>query len=145
MIFLINPDLPHWKYCEKIDSMTIQKNKSSSIEDSIASDGSTGTSASDAHNRSYDCNDSPKDSDSNVPEIDVVFVHGLRGGPYKTWRISEDKLSSKSGLVEKIDEEAGKLGTFWPGEWLSEDFPQARLFTLKYKVCFNFNTCVRSA
>ncbi|KAJ6400100.1 hypothetical protein OIU84_015706 [Salix udensis] len=75
----------------------------------------------------------PKDSDSKVPEIDVVFVHGLRGGPYKTWRISEDKLSTKSGLVEKIDEEAGKLGTFWPGEWLSADFPRARLFTLKYK------------
>ncbi|KAJ6320846.1 hypothetical protein OIU76_006216 [Salix suchowensis] len=133
MIFLINPDLPHWKYCEKIDSMAIQKNKSSSIEDSITSNGSTGTSASDAHNRSYDCNNSPKDSDSKVPEIDVVFVHGLRGGPYKTWRISEDKLSTKSGLVEKIDEEAGKLGTFWPGEWLSADLPRARLFTLKYK------------
>ncbi|KAJ6675778.1 hypothetical protein OIU85_011885 [Salix viminalis] len=97
MIFLINPDLPHWKYCEKIDSMAIQKNKSSSIEDSITSNGSTGTSASDAHNRSYDCNDLLKDSDS------------------------------------KIDEEAGKLGTFWPGEWLSADFPRARLFTLKYK------------
>ncbi|CAK7347580.1 unnamed protein product [Dovyalis caffra] len=133
MIFLINPDLPHWKRCEKIDSMVIQKNKLSSTEDSIDSDGSIGTSASDACNRSYDCNELTKDSDSEVPDIDVVFVHGLRGGPYRTWRISEDKLSTKSGLVEKIDEEAGKSGTFWPGEWLSADFPRARLFTLKYK------------
>ncbi|CAI9267011.1 unnamed protein product [Lactuca saligna] len=67
------------------------------------------------------------------PSLDVIFVHGLRGGPYKTWRLSEDKSSSKSGLVEKIDEEAGKQGTFWPGEWLSTDFPHARLFSLKYK------------
>ncbi|KAI3737082.1 hypothetical protein L2E82_27077 [Cichorium intybus] len=67
------------------------------------------------------------------PSLDVIFVHGLRGGPYKTWRLSEDKSSSKSGLVEKIDEEAGKQGTFWPGEWLSGDFPHARLFSLKYK------------
>lgn len=36
-------------------------------------------------------------------------------------------------LVEKIEEEAGKLGTFWPSEWLSSDFPHARLFTLRYK------------
>jgi hypothetical protein len=41
--------------------------------------------------------------------------------------------------VEKIDQEAGKLGTFWPSEWLSNDFPQARLFTLKYKVCLSFS------
>ncbi|KAK4387550.1 putative inactive heme oxygenase 2, chloroplastic [Sesamum angolense] len=73
-------------------------------------------------------------SNIEVPPLDVVFVHGLRGGPFKTWRLSEDKSSTKSGLVEKIDEEAGKQGTFWPGEWLAADFPpHARLFSLKYK------------
>ncbi|KAF5955721.1 hypothetical protein HYC85_008577 [Camellia sinensis] len=72
-------------------------------------------------------------SKSEVPSLDVVFVHGLRGGPFKTWRLAEDKASTKSGLVEKIDEEAGKQGTFWPGEWLSVDLPHARMFSLKYK------------
>lgn len=74
-----------------------------------------------------------------APQLDVVFVHGLRGGPYKTWRLAEDKASTKSGLVEKIDEEAGKLGTFWPAEWLSTDLPQTRMFTLKYKVCLHID------
>ncbi|KAK9946556.1 hypothetical protein M0R45_012016 [Rubus argutus] len=60
------------------------------------------------------------------PHLDIVFVHGLRGGPYKTWRIAEDKSSTKSGLVEKIDQEAGKLGTFWPVEsntWSGASLP----------------------
>ncbi|KAM7279718.1 hypothetical protein ACFE04_006852 [Oxalis oulophora] len=110
VIFLINPELPHWRSSRLID----QSNESSLGE--------------------ADClNDTDKFSLSEIPQVDVVFIHGLRGGPYKTWRIAEDKTSTKSGLVEKIDQEAGKTGTFWPGEWLSADFPKARLFTLKYK------------
>jgi hypothetical protein len=127
---------------KKIDVMMIQKNKFSSTEDSVNSI-SIGNSDLDDCTRSSGCKEFPKDSNSEVPEIDVVFVHGLRGGPYKTWRIAEDKHSTKSGLVEKIDEEAGKLGTFWPGQWLSADFNRARLFTLKYKVCFNFDTSIK--
>ncbi|KAG6786532.1 hypothetical protein POTOM_008138 [Populus tomentosa] len=133
MIFLINPDLPHWKHCEKIDGMMIQKNKFSSTEDSVNSI-SIGNSDLDDCIRSSGCKEFPKDSNSEVPEIDVVFLHGLCGVPYKTWHIAEDKHSTKSGLVEKIDEEAGKLGTFWPGEWLSSDFNRACLFTIKYKI-----------
>nr|GEU78522.1 armadillo-like helical [Tanacetum cinerariifolium] len=105
MIYLINPDLPHWKY-------PVKQRMESTMETS--SDNTGSVSHSD-------------------PLFDVVFIHGLRGGPYKSWRLSECKYSSKSGLVEKIDEEAGKQGTFWPAEWLSSDFPHARLFTLKYK------------
>jgi hypothetical protein len=68
--------------------------------------------------------------------MDVVFVHGLRGGPFNSWRIADDKSSTtKAGLVESIDEDAGKEGTCWPREWLAADFPQARFFTVKYKVC----------
>ncbi|OAE25735.1 hypothetical protein AXG93_4368s1950 [Marchantia polymorpha subsp. ruderalis] len=67
------------------------------------------------------------------PVMDVVFVHGLRGGPYKTWRVSENKVSSTTPLVEKIDDEAGKQGTCWPQEWLADDLPRSRLLTIKYK------------
>lgn len=109
MIFLINPELPHWKCPETVNSDKSGRNPRS-------------TSKSDGYTKS-----------EVVPPLDVVFIHGLRGGPFKTWRITEDKVSTKSGLVEKIDEEAGKQGTFWPREWLSYDFPHARLFTLKYK------------
>ncbi|XP_057973847.1 uncharacterized protein LOC131161870 isoform X1 [Malania oleifera] len=137
MVFLINPELPHWKFPEKPSPYSgrrkqcfVGKPDDDCDVDSKArpvsrtcKDGTLPTAA--------DVSDSGSSSD--VPLLDVVFVHGLRGGPYKTWRIAEDKSSTKSGLVEKIDQEAGKLGTFWPGEWLSADFPEARLFTLKYK------------
>ncbi|KAK1427396.1 hypothetical protein QVD17_16080 [Tagetes erecta] len=115
MIFLINPDMPHWKYPKG-------RHTSRDAENQIdVSDDISPTS------------DNRLESKAADPSLDVIFVHGLRGGPFKTWRLSECKSSSKSGLVEKIDEEAGKQGTFWPGEWLSADFPDARLFSLKYK------------
>lgn len=134
VIFLINPELPHWR-CK-------QGEKSSSSKDS-----SGGSSSRTDSNGEILSRKSQQSSELQDPPLDVVFVHGLRGGPYKTWRISEDKASTKSGLVEKIDQEAGKQGTFWPGEWLSADFPEARLFTLKYKVClrciFNSRTLIQ--
>ncbi|XVF64001.1 hypothetical protein PTKIN_Ptkin09bG0132100 [Pterospermum kingtungense] len=133
MIFLINPELPQWK-CPGKDQSTVHKDKSLLNEvDSMNSDNTPVTQVSDGGDSSSSFNASNNYSDSDIPQMDIVFVHGLRGGPYKTWRIAEDKASTKSGLVEKIDEEAGKLGTFWPGEWLSADFPHARLFSLKYK------------
>ncbi|KAG8389996.1 hypothetical protein BUALT_Bualt01G0037400 [Buddleja alternifolia] len=116
MIFLINPELSHWKCTEQ--SMPGFNDNSSGDDDNNSATSTSG---------SRSC------SNMESPPLDIVFVHGLRGGPFKTWRLSEDKSSTKSGLVEKIDEEAGKQGTFWPGEWLAADFPHARLFSLKYK------------
>ncbi|KAL7127447.1 hypothetical protein ABFS83_14G253800 [Erythranthe nasuta] len=131
MIFLINPELPHWKCIEQ---------KTSNSVDNAAVDDDSAESENRALSRTLE-NDNPPASTSGsgsfsnmeFPPLDIVFVHGLRGGPFKTWRLSEDKSSTKSGLVEKIDEEAGRQGTFWPGEWLAADFPHARLFSLRYK------------
>ncbi|CAL5332364.1 unnamed protein product [Camellia sinensis] len=120
MMILINPELPHWKCPEEyLDTVgrKLTENPNSAADDSSSSH----------TDETQSC------SKSEVPSLDVVFVHGLRGGPFKTWRLAEDKASTKSGLVEKIDEEAGKQGTFWPGEWLSVDLPHARMFSLKYK------------
>ncbi|KAL4583596.1 hypothetical protein LXL04_008174 [Taraxacum kok-saghyz] len=148
MIYLINPNLPHWKYPVKErrrESTTAppvaNKNKNKNKNpmnpflelhegdyDSCESSSSSSSSSSGQTQLTTD-----DDSRPVGPSLDVVFVHGLRGGPFKSWRFSECKSSSKSGLVEKIDEEAGKQGTFWPAEWLSADFPHARLFSLKYK------------
>ncbi|KAM1013248.1 hypothetical protein ACFX15_042480 [Malus domestica] len=134
MIFLINPELPHWNCPEKSDQDTSPRDASSSDQvNSVESVDKCVTRISDDVNISSSMDASRSNAATREPLLDIVFVHGLRGGPYKTWRISEDKSSTKSGLVEKIDQEAGKLGTFWPGEWLSSDFPRARMFTLKYK------------
>uniref|UniRef100_A0A1J3D2G9 Protein SERAC1 n=1 Tax=Noccaea caerulescens TaxID=107243 RepID=A0A1J3D2G9_NOCCA len=128
MIFLINPGLPHWKCPEKE-----HQNESSSEGEPKDAAYTAGDHVVDDSDLSSSMDPSSSGSRVHDPEFDVIFLHGLRGGPFKTWRISEDKSSTKSGLVEKIDQEAGKMGTFWPSEWLSNDFPQARLFTLKYK------------
>lgn len=133
MIYLINPDLPHWKY-------RVEERRESAVvtplgkESRINPFSQVNEGFLDDDTRFHDDTNSESASHRN-PSFDVVFVHGLRGGPFKSWRLSECKSSSKSGLVEKIDEEAGKQGTFWPAEWLSADFPHARMFTLKYKVC----------
>ncbi|XP_051149831.1 uncharacterized protein LOC127264392 [Andrographis paniculata] len=126
MIFLINPDLPHWNCMEQRISNTVGNPP---VDDDSSERSLTGAVKNDHPSSST----SGTENFSNIPPLDVVFVHGLRGGPFKTWRVSEDKSSTKSGLVEKIDEEAGKRGTFWPGEWLAADFPHARLFSIKYK------------
>ncbi|XP_051151097.1 uncharacterized protein LOC127265366 isoform X2 [Andrographis paniculata] len=129
MIFLINPELPHWKCTSQKLSNTVENVKTDGDSNDMENrqvlrtfeDEYSATSTSGSENL------------PDIPPLDVVFVHGLRGGAFKTWRVSEDKSSTKSGLVEKIDEEAGKQGTFWPGEWLGADFPNARIFSLKYK------------
>lgn len=110
MIFLLNPELPHW-----------------ACSDNKVYEGDSDDDSSVSGNE--------KCSQSVGPSLDIVFIHGLRGGPFKTWRIADSKSSttSRSGLVEKIDQEAGKQGTCWPREWLATDFPDARLFTIKYK------------
>lgn len=132
MIYLINPERPHWKCLDKAGA-------NSTDTSSVPWDNRSVTefrplSETDNENSSASMSESGSCSNLDVPPFDVVFVHGLRGGPIKSWRLSEDKYSTKSGLVEKIDEEAGKQGTFWPSEWLSADFPDARVFSLKYKV-----------
>ncbi|PON46858.1 GPI inositol-deacylase PGAP1-like [Parasponia andersonii] len=131
IVFLINPERPHWKCPAKID----QDKGPSSLAETISVDHNDKSVRKSSNDDNLSSSDTSQNRSGTMesPLLDVVFIHGLRGGPYKTWRISEDKSSTKSGLVEKIDQEAGKLRTFWPGEWLSADFPQARMFTLKYK------------
>jgi pimeloyl-ACP methyl ester carboxylesterase len=50
------------------------------------------------------------------PLVDLIFVHGLHGGSFKTWRKREEK------------------NYFWPGEWLSTDseFQNVRIHTFGY-------------
>ncbi|PIA56384.1 hypothetical protein AQUCO_00700597v1 [Aquilegia coerulea] len=140
MIFLINPDLPHWKCSEKIVVDTAQQiflsreKPKSDNSPSMYKNESANVEILNCSNLPFS-DESATHSQSGDPLVDIVFIHGLRGGPFKTWRVADDKFSttSKSGLVEKIDQEAGKQGTFWPREWLAADFPYARLFTVKYK------------
>jgi hypothetical protein len=59
--------------------------------------------------------------DPSDPLVDVIFVHGLQGGSFKTWRKKE------------------KDGSFWPGEWLPRDpdFANVRIHTFGYNADWN--------
>ncbi|KAK6939572.1 hypothetical protein RJ641_029103 [Dillenia turbinata] len=141
MIFLISPERQHWKWYGKKTANSVQETakpnpstKSSAVnDDSMDNDDLATTIASKDGSRFIYTDESDHSSQLEVPPLDVVFVHGLCGGSFKSWRITEDKSSTQSGLIERIAQEAGKLDTFWPGEWLPDDFPYARIFSLKYK------------
>ena len=125
-LFLLNPELPLEVHLDNsgFRISTVQRDNCKDDE-GIEDSSETGSSV-----------DGTEASSKEAPLMDVVFVHGLRGGPFNSWRIADDKSSTtKAGLVESIDEDAGKEGTCWPREWLAADFPQARFFTVKYKVC----------
>eukprot|EP01018_Ginkgo_biloba_P005951 Gb_35625 [translate_table: standard] len=151
MVFLINPESSYTK-CQSYQNLNMTQNRISGYNDT-KSEYMFLTSGS-QQKVHHDIDSSPEQdlkpsSPSPSPEctnrqlqeevnpsLDVVFVHGLCGGPFKTWRMTDNKASttSKSGLVEKIDQESGREGTCWPREWLTADLPQTRLLTVKYKV-----------
>jgi hypothetical protein len=125
-LFLLNPELPLEVHLDN-SGFRISSVSRDNCKDDGDIEGSSETGSSE---------DGADAASKNAPQMDVVFVHGLRGGPFNSWRIAEDKSSTtKAGLVESIDEDAGKEGTCWPREWLAADFPQARFLTVKYKVC----------
>ena len=61
-----------------------------------------------------------------LPEYDIVFVHGIRGGPYVTWR--------KGGLPSMPGSRPLTHESCWPTAWLAKDVPGARLITVEYYV-----------
>ncbi len=56
-----------------------------------------------------------------APGLDVVFVHGLRGGPFATWR--RERGAGRAALGHHA---------CWPSAWLAQDLPAARLLSMQY-------------
>lgn len=59
--------------------------------------------------------------------MDVVFVHGIRGGAFATWRregVQNLQPGHKAGNLDHL--------YCWPSTWLPQDVPQARLLSMEY-------------
>jgi hypothetical protein len=63
-----------------------------------------------------------------APDFDIVFIHGIRGGPFVTWR----KGGGGRGRPPASRHQA--VLDCWPTAWLAEDVPGARLLTVEYNV-----------
>ncbi|DBB05437.1 TPA: hypothetical protein ACH3X1_012401 [Trebouxia sp. C0004] len=64
---------------------------------------------------------------AGAPLVDVVFVHGIRGGAFATWRregVENLQPGHKPGNLDHL--------YCWPSIWLPQDVPQARLLSMEY-------------
>lgn len=64
---------------------------------------------------------------AGAPTVDVVFVHGIQGGAFSTWRAERAALSRQPNEGRAVSRQI-----CWPGVWLSADAPKARLLSMKY-------------
>jgi len=62
--------------------------------------------------------------------VDVVFVHGLWGGAFFTWRQANP---SKTSLpLEDIDESVEDCSSCWPKDWLQDDSDHLRVLACDF-------------
>ncbi|KAG1680848.1 Protein SERAC1 [Nymphon striatum] len=59
---------------------------------------------------------------------DIIFIHGIRGSAFRTWR-QKDALNTK-----KANEEHTKC---WPKDWLAEDTSNMRIIAVDYESEFS--------
>ncbi|XP_075718826.1 protein SERAC1 isoform X1 [Rhinoderma darwinii] len=69
----------------------------------------------------------PQHRTSQLIKADVLFVHGLLGAAFKTWR-QQDR-------DQPLDESAAQEDDYtecWPKDWLAEDCPALRIISVEY-------------
>ena len=67
-------------------------------------------------------------TDDSSIVADVVFVHGLQGHPWKTWRYKGPKTSKLPSFRKKTP----RTRVFWPRDLLTEDISNVRVLTYGY-------------
>ncbi|XP_046877873.1 protein SERAC1 [Hypomesus transpacificus] len=68
----------------------------------------------------------PQCRNSQPIKADVLFVHGLLGAAFKTWRQKDcDVTEEEKAVIEDYTE-------CWPKSWLAEDCPNLRVLSVEY-------------
>lgn len=60
----------------------------------------------------------PENRSDYTEDIDIVFIHGIRGSPFYTWR-QKDPVNNGYTYC-------------WPKDWLSLDYPNSRIISVEY-------------
>jgi len=68
-------------------------------------------------------------------DVDVVFIHGLLGGAFLTWRLQDDSETEPDNILEEESEESKNFS--WPRHWLSEEIPTARILAVNYQTALS--------
>ncbi|XP_052025185.1 protein SERAC1 isoform X1 [Apodemus sylvaticus] len=61
-------------------------------------------------------------------KADVLFIHGLMGAAFKTWR----QHDSQRALTESAVVDEDRYTTCWPKTWLAKDCPALRIISVEY-------------
>ncbi|OON13730.1 hypothetical protein X801_10489, partial [Opisthorchis viverrini] len=56
-------------------------------------------------------------------DFDIIFVHGMRGSVFFTWRQND-------AVLDGNETNAGNYTKCWPRDWLSREFPRARILAI---------------
>ncbi|XP_064411996.1 protein SERAC1 isoform X2 [Latimeria chalumnae] len=70
----------------------------------------------------------PQCRTSHPIKADVLFVHGLLGAAFKTWR-QQDGGDSSNQKSSQVDEDYTEC---WPKTWLAADCPNLRILSVEY-------------
>ncbi|ERE85011.1 protein SERAC1 isoform X4 [Cricetulus griseus] len=70
----------------------------------------------------------PQCRTSQPIKADVLFIHGLMGAAFKTWR----QHDSKRALTENVVVDENRYTTCWPKTWLAKDCPALRIISVEY-------------
>ncbi|XP_076782814.1 protein SERAC1 isoform X1 [Arvicanthis niloticus] len=70
----------------------------------------------------------PQCRTSQPIKADVLFIHGLMGAAFKTWRQHDSQRALNENAV--VDED--RYTTCWPKTWLAKDCPALRIISVEY-------------
>nr|XP_042118308.1 protein SERAC1 isoform X2 [Peromyscus maniculatus bairdii] len=70
----------------------------------------------------------PQCRTSQPIKADVLFIHGLMGAAFKTWRQKDsERVLTENALVDE-----NRYTTCWPKTWLAKDCPALRIISVEY-------------